>query len=147
MIKRVRIQNFRSLVDVTINLDPLTVLIGRSGTGKSNFVDAIRFLRDSLNTRGMNANALGGLHRVLHVDRQREPLGYNLLFSITGLDEPFEYNLQVNPSSGQLLEEYLKMGEKPLFHRAAGKWVHPPEVLPTPQPQAIMLGAIPGLQE
>jgi hypothetical protein len=34
-----------------------------------------------------------------------------------------------------------------LFHQAAGKWVTPPEVLPTPSPQGSMLGAIPGLQE
>ena len=45
MIKRIRVQNFRSLADVTVDLDPLTILIERSGTGKSNFIDAIRFLR------------------------------------------------------------------------------------------------------
>jgi predicted ATPase len=146
MIKQIRIQNFRSLVDVTVDLDPLTVLIGRSGTGKSNFVQAIRFLRDSLNVRNMNANALGGVHRVLHVAHQKEPLDYNLRFSIAGIGESFEYRLRVNPSAAQVLEEYLKL-EKTLFHQAAGKWVHPPEVLPVPEPQAIMLGAIPGLQE
>jgi predicted ATPase len=48
MISRIRIQNFRSLIDVEVNLEPLTVLIGRSGTGKSNFVGAIRALRDVL---------------------------------------------------------------------------------------------------
>ncbi len=71
MINSVRIQNFRSLVDVTIDLDPLTVLIGRSGTGKSNFVQAIRFLRDSLNARKHESAAPGGPHRVMHVDHQR----------------------------------------------------------------------------
>src|SRR5438132_13731627 len=147
MIKQIRIQNFRSIVNVTVDLDPLTVLIGRSGTGKSNFVQAIRFLRDSLNVRNMNANALGGPHRVLHVDHQREPLDYNLRFSIAGIGESFEYSLRVNPVPAQTLEEHLKLGGKTLFHQAAGQWVHPPEVLPVPQPQAIMLGAIPGLQE
>src|SRR5262245_57739227 len=129
MIKRVRIQNFRSLVDVTVDLDPLTVLIGRSGTGKSNFVQAIRFLRDCLNTRNGSAvvNAVGGLHRVLHVDHLGEPLEYNLRFSIARIGESFEYSLRVNPSSTQVLEEYLKLGEKPLFHQADGKWVHAPE--------------------
>ena len=146
MINQVRIQNFRSLVDVTVDLDPLTVLIGRSGTGKSNFVHAIRFLRDSLSTRQMNVETLGGLPRVVHVDHQKEPLGYNLRFSIAGIGESFEYKLASNPGSG-VFEEYLKLGEEPLFHQAAGKWVHPPEVLPTPKPQGIMLGAIPGLQE
>jgi predicted ATPase len=147
MIKQIRIQNFRSLVNVTVDLDPLTVLIGRSGTGKSNFVQAIRFLRDSLNARNMNASALGGAHRVLHVVHQKEPVHYNLRFSIGRIGESFEYSLRVNPSSTEVLEEHLKLGEKTLFHQAAGKWVHPPEVLPAPQPHAIMLGAIPGLQE
>jgi predicted ATPase len=147
MITRIRIQNFRSLVNVTVDLDPLTVLIGRSGTGKSNFVEAIRFLRDSLNARTMNANRLGGVHRVWHVDHQGKPLDYNVLFSIAGIGGSFEYSLRVNLHPGQVLEEYLKLGEKPLFHQVDGKWVHPPKTLPTPQPHAIMLGAIPGLQE
>jgi predicted ATPase len=147
MIKQIRIQNFRSLVNVTVDLDPLTVLIGRSGTGKSNFVQAIRFLRDSLNVRKVSANVLGGAHGVLHVAHLKEPLDYNLRFSIAEIGESFEYSLRVNPSSAQVLEEHLKVGENTLFHQAAGKWVHPPEVLPAPAPQAIMLGAIPGLQE
>src|SRR5205085_8543145 len=45
------------------------------------------------------------------------------------------------------LEEYLKLGEKNLFHQARGEWVQPPEVVPALEPAAIMLGAIPGLQE
>jgi predicted ATPase len=147
MIKRIRIENFRSLVDVTVDLEPLTVLIGRSGTGKSNFVEAIRFLRDSLNVRSMAAHTLGGIHRLLHIDRQRDPLGYNVQFSIAGVAESFEFALKVNPTSAQVLEEYLKLGEKVLFHQAGGKWVCPPEVVPAPPPQTIMLGAIPGLQE
>jgi predicted ATPase len=147
MINWIRIQNFRSLVDVTVDLDPLTVLIGRSGTGKSNFVDAIRFLRDSLSARQMNVNPLAGPHRVLHVDHQQEPLGYHIRFSIAGIGESFEYSLRVNPASAQVLDEHLKLGDKPLFHQSVGEWVRSPEVLPTPQPQGIMLGAIPGLQE
>ena len=50
MITRIRIQNYRSLIDVDVKLEPLTVLIGRSGTGKSNFVGAIRALRDLLSS-------------------------------------------------------------------------------------------------
>jgi predicted ATPase len=147
MIHWFRIQNFRSLVDVAVDLEPLTVLIGRSGTGKSNFVQAIRFLRDSLNDRNMQTNRLGGIHQILHVDHQKEPLDYNLCFSIAGIGESFEYRLRGHPAPAQILEESLKFGEKLLFHQEAGKWVHPPEVLPTPRPQGIMLGAIPGLQE
>jgi predicted ATPase len=146
MIKRIRIQNFRSLVNVTVDLDPLTVLIGRSGTGKSNFVQAIRLLRDSLNARNFNLDALGGPQRVWHVDHQKEPLDYTIQFSIAGIGESFKYSIRCSPS-GQILDESLELGDKPLFHQAAGKWTHPPGVVPTPQPNGIMLGAIPGLQE
>jgi predicted ATPase len=147
MITQVRIQNFRSLADVTVDLDPLTVLIGRSGTGKTNFVQAIRFLRDSLSARTMNTNALGGPHRVLHVDHQNDPLEYNLRFSITGIDSAFAYRLRVYPTPAKVVDEYLTVGDKVLFHQADGKWVKPPEVVPAPQPQTIMLGGIPGVQE
>jgi len=48
MIHRIRIQNYKSIRDVTVELSPVTVLIGRSGTGKTNFCEAIRLLRDLL---------------------------------------------------------------------------------------------------
>jgi Predicted ATPases len=51
MIKQVRITNFKSLSDVSVDLEPVTILIGRSGTGKSNFIDALRFLRDCVVSR------------------------------------------------------------------------------------------------
>lgn len=146
MIKQIRIRNFRSLVDVTVDLDPLTVLIGRSGTGKSNFVQAIRFLRDCLNTRTVNFNSSGGPARVLHVDHQKEPLAYDLTFSIAGLDETFRYTLDYlhHPTR---LDESLQVNGKTLFSYAGGKWVVAPAVHPAPPVSGIMLGAIPGLQE
>jgi predicted ATPase len=46
MITRVSIQNYKSLADVTVDLGPLTVLVGANGSGKSNFVDALSFVAD-----------------------------------------------------------------------------------------------------
>ena len=51
MIKRVRIKNYRSLGDVDVELGPLTVLVGPNASGKSNFVDALKFISDTLNSR------------------------------------------------------------------------------------------------
>jgi AAA15 family ATPase/GTPase len=36
MITRLRVQNFKSIIDVTVDLSAVTVLVGESGTGKSN---------------------------------------------------------------------------------------------------------------
>lgn len=145
MIKKIRIQNFRSLRDVTVELDPLTVLIGRSGTGKSNFVNAVRFLRDCLNSRQIDFHSQGGIFRVLHVDHPGDPLAYDLGFRISSSGPEYRYSLVWQPSGE--LDESLQVGGKTLFHRLAGKWIVAPEVTPIPDAIGIMLGAIPGLQE
>lgn len=48
MITRVQVKNFRNLADIDVQLGPMTVLVGRNGTGKSTFLDALRFVRDAL---------------------------------------------------------------------------------------------------
>src|SRR5688572_29694069 len=111
MIKQIRIQNFRSLVDVTVDLDPLTVLIGRSGTGKSNFVHAIRFLRDSLNSRSINF-----VRGISHVDHHNDLFGYNLRFSIDQSNPDYHYSL-LRPNTGHL-DESLRIGDRVLYHHA-----------------------------
>lgn len=45
-IKKVRISNFKSFKDVEIELGKLNVLIGPNASGKSNFIEIFRFLRD-----------------------------------------------------------------------------------------------------
>jgi predicted ATPase len=44
MLKRVKIQGYKSLVDVEVQLQPLTVLFGPNASGKSNFLDALQLL-------------------------------------------------------------------------------------------------------
>src|SRR5262249_48660364 len=57
----------------------------------------------------------------------------------------YPYTL-IRPNSGKI-EESLTVGSKVLFHHAADKWMVPPEVVALPNPNGIMLGALPGLQE
>ena len=59
MIHRFRVQNFKSIVDVDVDLSPVTVLVGKSGTGKSSFVQALRFLRDVLISKHRPCNNRG----------------------------------------------------------------------------------------
>jgi len=44
MLKRIKIQGYKSLVDVEVHLEPLTVLFGPNASGKSNFLDALQLL-------------------------------------------------------------------------------------------------------
>ena len=41
MLKRVSIQNFKSLKDVTLDLQKVNLLIGPNNSGKTNFLKAL----------------------------------------------------------------------------------------------------------
>ena len=45
MLKRIRLKDFKSFVDEEVEVAPLTLLVGANASGKSNFLDAIRFLQ------------------------------------------------------------------------------------------------------
>ena len=49
-ITRVVLKNYKSIAACDVQLGPLTFLVGRNGAGKSNFLDALRFVADALNT-------------------------------------------------------------------------------------------------
>ncbi len=77
-ITRVRISNYRSVAACDVQLGPLTLLVGPNGAGKSNFIDALRFVADSL--RNSLEHALrdrGGISEV-----RRRSTGHPRNFSI-----------------------------------------------------------------
>jgi len=44
MLKRVKIQGYKSLEDVEVQLQPLSIFFGPNASGKSNFLDALQLL-------------------------------------------------------------------------------------------------------
>ncbi len=64
-MQRVRIRNYRSIGKCSVELARLTVLVGRNAAGKSNFLDALRFVSDGLLTSLDHAiKARGGIDAV-----------------------------------------------------------------------------------
>ncbi len=47
-IRMVQIKNYKSLAAVSVELEPFTVFVGANGSGKSNFIDALAFVQESL---------------------------------------------------------------------------------------------------
>jgi predicted ATPase len=47
-ITRVLLENYKSIARCDVELGPLTFLVGANGSGKSNFLDALRFVADAL---------------------------------------------------------------------------------------------------
>lgn len=64
-IQRVVLRSYKSIAQCDIRLRPLTYLVGQNGAGKSNFLDALHFVRDALTGSLDNAlNERGGLDEV-----------------------------------------------------------------------------------
>jgi predicted ATPase len=59
-LRRVRIRGYKSIAFCDVTLEPLTILVGRNASGKSNFVDALAFLRDLLKLGATDAVRLHG---------------------------------------------------------------------------------------
>ncbi len=49
-IKRVSIENYKSIAKCVVDLHPFTILVGLNGAGKSNFLDALALVSESLQT-------------------------------------------------------------------------------------------------
>lgn len=64
-IKRVVLKNYKSFASCSVDLRPLIFLVGQNGAGKSNFLDALRMVTESLNTSLDHAlRERGGINEV-----------------------------------------------------------------------------------
>jgi predicted ATPase len=162
MIKRVRVVNYKCLGNVDVELGPVTILIGRSGTGKTTFVESLRFLRDYVAYRGDYAlQFYGGWERILSATAQRPvTLSIEITFAVPGTEENYQYALtfQQPPQVTQrtptpplfqpaLQEEKLALGSRTLFHHRAHKWVIQPRILTQVTPGSLVLGSLSGIPE
>lgn len=47
-VKKVVLKNYKSIAHCSLQLGSINILVGRNGAGKSNFLDALRFVKESL---------------------------------------------------------------------------------------------------
>ena len=153
MIKRIRIRNFMSLRDVSVSLEPVTVLIGRSGTGKSNFVHALRFLRDYLLHADVAVTHMGGWERLLCATRDESTakLSFELEFQVPGLSKRVTYVLafRIDPQRALAIfvAESLTLGDDVLFSQNQNQWTKRPKLVDPPNPGQPVFGLLYGIPE
>ncbi len=154
MIHRIRIQNFRSLGDVNVHLSPVTVFIGLSGTGKTNFATAVRLLRDYL-----RSGAQGSLQQQHAANKcATNPSGaveFEVEFDVPGFPERFLYELRLDEHIQNVpRSESLVYGNRTVFRQTRGegahqgaRWQTAPALVTPPQPGPVALGLLPGIEE
>ncbi len=97
-LKSIRIQNYRSLADVSLDLGPVNVLFGPSGAGKSSLLDALGFVRDCV-FRGVEAPSAErgqGIGLLFDGAAPGEPIRLKLT------TEQLEYELTLSRSAGRI---------------------------------------------
>ena len=88
-ITRVVLKNYKSIAACDVRLAPLTFLVGRNGSGKSNFLDALRFVADALNSSLSHAmRDRGGINDVCRRSRGH-PNHFSIRLEFVVLPEGF----------------------------------------------------------
>jgi hypothetical protein len=72
-LRRVQIRAYKSIAFCDVVLEPLTIFVGRNATGKSNFLDALAFLRDLMEMRVTEAVNERKGWRSIHCRSARTP--------------------------------------------------------------------------
>jgi hypothetical protein len=107
---RFEARNYKSLADVDLPLRGLTVLVGRNRSGKSNVVDALRFISDALRVNLDHAlRERGGVEEVRRRASRRPP---NFRLSLH-LEPSAYYEFEIAPVWGrgyEVLREEARVG-------------------------------------
>lgn len=118
-LRRVRIRNYKSIGKCDITPGRLTLLVGRNGAGKSNFLDALHFVVDGLQTSLDHAiKSRGGINEI-----RRRSTGHPHNFAIEmEMNLPdfqtatYGFEVRSQPKGG-----FIVKSEKLLIENAAGK--------------------------
>lgn len=127
-IQRVVLRSYKSIAQCDIRLRPLTYLVGQNGAGKSNFLDALHFVRDALTGSLDNAlNERGGLDEV----RRRSSghpnhIGIRLELRLKdGREGWYAFNIGALASGGYEVQSeecvIVGMGKGPFYRIARGQ--------------------------
>jgi predicted ATPase len=83
-LRRVRIRGYKSIAFCDVELEPLTILVGRNAAGKSNFLDALAFIGDCVRVGIPEAvQRRGNMQSLLCRSVESNALGFELETSFT----------------------------------------------------------------
>lgn len=86
-IRRVVLRNYKSIGYCDVQLQPLTYLVGHNGAGKSNFMDALHFVKDAIsNTLEYAFNERAGISEVRRYSNGR-PNNFSILIEFSLPDD------------------------------------------------------------
>ncbi|MBZ0317795.1 MAG: ATP-binding protein [Anaerolineae bacterium] len=129
MLTQLRFKNWRSLRDVTIdNLTPLTVFIGANSSGKTNIVDGLRFLRECVDDKPINAiQNRGGASKVYTLQNDAGPLEIGIIYKLENEEISYQLGLKFgNDFFPDIYENLDEINKRNWLNRPYGSGSTPP---------------------
>lgn len=154
MIRRLVVSNFRSLGDdVALEFEPLTVLVGQNGSGKSNVVDTLHFVSDAM-SMGLSG-AITDRHGISAIRRWSNGRPYNLAVHLDLDLDGAQWATYHFELKGDRAEEYSVKTEEAVistpggppsrFRIESGSWIEGPrELRPRLDAQSLALPLLGG---
>jgi predicted ATPase len=114
MLHKVVIQDYKSIRQCRVELGALTFLVGRNGSGKSNFLDALRFVADGL--RGSLDQAVRSRVSIYDIKRRGSGPTFWILLQLRSADRHIiTYALTIivhSPGSFEVARESLDIASE-----------------------------------
>ncbi len=155
LVTRVVLRNYKSIAACDVSPAGLTFLVGPNGSGKSNFLDALRFVAESLRFSLEHAvRDRGGINEV----RRRSGghpthFGARVEFDLEDAAGHFAFTVAAKRGGGYSLQEeecvVLPRGDAPAhyYRVSSGEAKSSVPVLPAPSPRRLTLVSASGLPE
>jgi predicted ATPase len=109
-IEKITVKNYRALRDVTLETEPLTVLLGANGSGKSTLFDVFAFLAECFQAGLRKAWDKRGRFRELRSRGSREPIEIELVYREHSKSPRITYHLKIDERDNRpfVAEEWLQ---------------------------------------
>ena len=98
IIKNIKISGFKSIKNIDLDLEPLNIIIGANGVGKSNFISAFKFLNQIANKNLQNyVTSSGGAESFLYFgSKNTDKISISIDFEVNAYTVDL---INVNPDS------------------------------------------------
>lgn len=119
-ISRIKLYNWKNFHDCEVSLSERCFIVGANATGKSNFLDAIRFMRDIVKQGGGLQAAVacrGGLKKIRSLAaRQKTEVCIEVDISENGISSPkWRYSLELSNKGGGIQDVYALVNRETVF--------------------------------
>jgi len=115
-VKNIKVKNWRNFTDVDISLESRTFIVGANASGKSNFLDIFRFLRDVASSSGGGLQKAlkdrGGIGKIRSLAARQYPnIFFDLVLANEDGSEEWRYVLEIGQESSGRRRPIVKREE------------------------------------